>query len=181
VRILFRSSRVSWLVCIFAFAAAGFGLTPAYTRWPWIAGYRGPAMCARVDHALHVVKMQTGLVNTPFFWFSLTDKDYFDYLALARSLRAHGTTDWNFPNLAPGVVIPADSVVLILTEKSDVLGIARNALRSAGLEGTDFTQIRIADHDDSYWMTFVRVSRIDARIPADSHSTPNASSPGRIL
>jgi hypothetical protein len=161
VRIIFRESRLSWLGCVLAFCIAGFGLVPAFTRAPWLTGYRGAAFYARVDKAIEVVKMQTGIEKPPYFWFSLADKENLDHRAIARALIAHQIADMNFPKVAPGYTIPPGSVVLILTEKQDIIDVAQNALKSLGLTGAGFTQIRITDRSDSYWMTFVRVSQRD--------------------
>jgi hypothetical protein len=134
---------------------------PAYTRATWITDYRGAAFYARVEKAIEVVKMQTGIEKPPYFWFSLADKENLDHRAIVRALIAHRNADMNFPSMAPGFTIPPGSIVLILTEKKDIIEVAQKALSTLGLTGKGLTQIRIADRSDSYWMTFVRVNQLD--------------------
>jgi hypothetical protein len=159
LRIFFRDSRLTWLACVFALCAADFGLVPAFTRATWVTGYRGAAFYERVTKAIEVVKMQTGIETPPYFWFSLDDKENLDHRAIARTLLAHQIVDMNFPRVAPGYTIPPGSLVLILTEKQDIIDVAQNALGTLGLTGSGFTQIKITDRTDSYWMTFVRVKQ----------------------
>lgn len=157
LRVIFRGSRLTWLCCVFALCAAGFGLVPMFTRAMWLPEYRGSAFYARVAKAIEVVKMQTGIETPPYFWFNLEDSENLDHRAIARALMAFQITDMSFPLAGSSFTIPPGAAVLILTDKKEIIGLAQEALGRLGLTGSDFTQIRIRDRKDSYWMTFIRV------------------------
>jgi hypothetical protein len=163
LRVCFPQSMAAWVGCVGALCIAGFGLTPEKTKSAWIRTYRGPALYARVCHAVDTINAQSDANKVPFFWFSLTERSSLDYLCINRSLRAHTKIDWTFPALAPQTIIPPDSVILILTENKDIPSAAEYSLRRVGLSGKLVSQVRIAKKHVAYWMTFLQV------VPAESN------------
>jgi hypothetical protein len=156
----------TWIACIMALCLASFGLVPGYTKAPWIKSYHGPALYSRVTHALQTIQMHIDPTTATFFWFNLGEKGTLDYLAIHRSLRAHGTVDFNYPGLDPIATIRPESVLLILSENKDIPPAAQSVLGQRALCGKLHSQVRIAKDDISYWISFLRITRADPGISA---------------
>jgi hypothetical protein len=155
-----------WRWSIVAFSVVGFGLVPEHTGSIWLSSYHGPALYSRVARALDVVRMHSALEKPPFVWFSAQERSAYDYNAICMSLRAHSTMDVNFPSLSPTSVIAPDSLILVLAESKEIPSAAEQALRQVGVHGELESQVRIANKDAAYWITFLRARKAESALTA---------------
>jgi hypothetical protein len=166
MRVCFPSSFTIWRLSVMTLALAGIGLIPEYTACIWNSSYHGPAMYSRVAHAIGIIRMQSSLTQPPFFWFDCKERNTFDYNAICTSLRGHGSFANTFPTLSPTTMIPPESLIVILAENKDIPSAADEALRQIGLRAERVSQVRIANKGASYWMSFLRATKISPNLAA---------------
>jgi hypothetical protein len=126
---------------------------------------------SRVARAFDIVRVQTdpGLKKLPFVWYNPTGPNAYDYYALSSALRRGilWGLDVSFPNLSVSpAAIPPDGMILILTDNKELPSAAEGTLRRIGLTGKLVSQVKIADDQVSYWMTFLQVSRAESTLAA---------------